>query len=352
VALIRNIVGQTKSTFNIRDLMDEGKILILNVSKGRIGEDSSRLLGALLITRLQLAAMSRVDVDKPDRRDFYLYVDEFQNFATESFASILSEARKYRLNLILAHQYIAQMDEQVRDAVFGNVGTLVSFRVGAEDAEALEKELGPDFVAQDLVNLGKYTIYLKLMIDGLASRTFSAATLPPLPQEEETYRDLIIKQSRAQFSIAKNDVEEGVRTWATTSFGEPEQAPRPRKDNDRRPPRQDRDRRERSYAPRNTSRRPRPVARQTATTLDDTLAELVPVADEPTQQSEPIQKQNQKHPAVTPHSTTPTAPDATVSEAQNEPHPPKRRKPKAIPDVEGLRVILEEALNKQTKKPE
>src|SRR3990167_1224407 len=144
-ALIRNIIGQTKSTINMRKIMDEGKILILDLSKGRIGEDNSRLLGALLITKIQLAAMSRVDIPEPEREDFYLYVDEFQNFATESFANILSEARKYRLNLILGHQYITQMDEIVRDAVFGNVGTLAVFRVGAEDAEFLEKEFSPEF---------------------------------------------------------------------------------------------------------------------------------------------------------------------------------------------------------------
>ncbi|MDD2671769.1 MAG: type IV secretion system DNA-binding domain-containing protein, partial [Syntrophales bacterium] len=165
--LIRNIVGQTKSTIDIRKVMDEGKILILNLSKGRIGEDVSHLLGALMISKIQLAAMGRVDIPEEGRRDFYLYVDEFQNFATESFTNILSEARKYRLCLILAHQYIAQMEETVRDAVFGNVGTLTVFRVGAEDAEALEPEFTPEFLAQDLVNLEKYNIYLKLMIDGL-----------------------------------------------------------------------------------------------------------------------------------------------------------------------------------------
>jgi len=163
--LIRNIIGQVKSTINMREIMDQGKILILNLSKGRIGEDNSTLLGALLITKIQLAAMSRVDMPEKDRKDFFLYVDEFQNFATESFANILSEARKYRLALILAHQYIAQMDETVRDAVFGNVGTLISFRVGAEDAEYLEKEFVPEFLAQDIVNLANYNIYLKLMID-------------------------------------------------------------------------------------------------------------------------------------------------------------------------------------------
>ncbi|MFA5767531.1 MAG: type IV secretion system DNA-binding domain-containing protein, partial [Candidatus Paceibacterota bacterium] len=150
--LIRNIIGQVKSSFDMRRVMDEGKILIMNLSKGRVGEDNSRLLGALMITKLQLAAMSRVDIPEDKRKDFFLYIDEFQNFATESFTNILSEARKYRLALILGHQYITQMEEEVRDAVFGNVGTIISFRVGADDAEYLEKEFTPEFLATDLVN--------------------------------------------------------------------------------------------------------------------------------------------------------------------------------------------------------
>ncbi len=136
-SLIRNIVGQVKSTIDMREIMDEGKILIMNLSKGRIGEDNSALLGAMMITKIQLAAMSRVDIPESERPDFYLYVDEFQNFATDSFANILSEARKYRLNLILAHQYIEQLNEKVKFAVFGNVGTMVTFRIGAADAEEL-----------------------------------------------------------------------------------------------------------------------------------------------------------------------------------------------------------------------
>ncbi|MBU4204708.1 type IV secretion system DNA-binding domain-containing protein [Patescibacteria group bacterium] len=211
--LIRNIVGQVKSTIDMRKIMDEGKILILNLSKGRIGEDNSRLLGALLITKIQLAVMSRVDIPEEKRRDFYLYVDEFQNFATMSFANILSEARKYRLSLTLGHQYITQMEEEVRDAVFGNVGTLILFRIGAEDAEFLEREFMPDFTAQDLVSLTKYNIYLKLMIDGMAGRPFSAETLPPLPVEEESNREKIIKASRERYSVKREIVEDKIRRW-------------------------------------------------------------------------------------------------------------------------------------------
>ncbi|OGZ17954.1 MAG: hypothetical protein A2V72_00445 [Candidatus Nealsonbacteria bacterium RBG_13_37_56] len=212
--LIRNIIGQVHSTIDMREIMDKSKILILNLSKGRIGEDNSRLLGALLITKIQLAAMSRVDIPENDRKDFFLYVDEFQNFATESFTNILSEARKYRLALILAHQYIAQMEETVRDAVFGNIGTLISFRVGAEDAEFLEKELMPEFIAQDIVNLAKYNIYLKLMIDGLAGRPFSASTLPPFSKDEYSNREKIIKVSREKYSTPRLEVEDKISRWA------------------------------------------------------------------------------------------------------------------------------------------
>jgi CxxC-x17-CxxC domain-containing protein len=211
--LIRNIIGQVASKLDMREIMDQRKILIMNLSQGRIGEDNSRLLGALLITKLQLAAMSRVDVPEERRQDFFLYVDEFQNFATESFAKILSEARKYRLDLILGHQYINQMEEEVRDAVFGNVGTLVCFRVGAEDAEVLEKEFTPEFMAQDLVNLGKYNVYLKLMIDGLASRAFSAQTLGPTLKPEKSNRENIIRVSRERYSTSRQSVEDKISRW-------------------------------------------------------------------------------------------------------------------------------------------
>jgi CxxC-x17-CxxC domain-containing protein len=212
--LIRNIIGQTKSTINMREIMDGKKIFIIDLSKGRIGEDNSRLLGALLITKLQLAAMSRVDILEAERKDFYLYVDEFQNFATESFANILSEARKYRLNITLGHQYINQMDEIVRDAVFGNVGTLAVFRVGAEDAEFLEKEFSPEFTATDLVNLPKYNIYLKLMIDGISGHPFSAQTLPPPEFFESSNREKIINASRERYGVKREIVEEKISIWS------------------------------------------------------------------------------------------------------------------------------------------
>lgn len=211
--LIRNIIGQVKSTIDMREIMDKEKILICNLSKGKVGEDNSMLLGGLLIAKLQLAAMSRVDVPESERRDFFLYVDEFQNFATRGFVSILSEARKYHLALTLGHQYIAQMEEEVRDAVFGNIGTLIAFRVGAEDAEYLEKEFAPELAAQDIVNLGKYDIYLKLMIDGLAGRPFSAQTLVPFQKPEKSKKEKIIKVSRERYAARREVVEEKITKW-------------------------------------------------------------------------------------------------------------------------------------------
>jgi CxxC-x17-CxxC domain-containing protein len=208
----------------MREIMDGGKILIANLSKGKIGEDNSKLLGALLVTKLQLAAMSRVDIPEEKRRDFFLYVDEFQNFATEAFANILSEARKYRLSLVLANQYIAQLEEmtptgkstKVRDAIFGNVGTIICFRVGAEDAEFLEKEFIPEFMAEDLINLGKYNIYIKLMIDGMTTRPFSAQTLPPREKPKVSFREKIIRVSRERYGTKREIVEQKIEKWAGT----------------------------------------------------------------------------------------------------------------------------------------
>jgi len=213
-SLIRNIVGQTTTSFDLREVMDKQKILILNLSKGAIGEDASSLLGAMMITKIQLAAMSRVDLAEEKRKDFYLYVDEFQNFATESFKNILSEARKYRLNLILAHQYITQVPEEVRDAVFGNVGTMLTFRVGAQDAEFLEKEFEPIFTVNDLVNLPKYNIYLKLMIDGVTSDAFSATTLPPSPKNSVINTEKIIRVSRERYAEPREEIEDKIKRWS------------------------------------------------------------------------------------------------------------------------------------------
>ncbi len=220
-SIIRNVVGQSKSTIDVFDIMNEGKIFLVNVSKGRIGEDNSALLGGMIITKIQLAAMERVRIPEDRRRDFYLYVDEFQNFATDSFADILSEARKYRLNLIIAHQYTAQLTNadtnKVKDAVFGNVGTMIIFRVGADDADFLEKEFSPEFTAQDLVNLPNFHIYLKLMIDGVTSRPFSAITLPPMKIDHtKGIKDKIIESSRELYTKKREDVEREINEWSNT----------------------------------------------------------------------------------------------------------------------------------------
>lgn len=214
--LVRNIIGQPKSTFDIRTLMDDRKILVINLSKGRVGEANANLLGSMIITKIYLAAMSRADVhDKVLQTlpNFYLYVDEFQSFANESFADILSEARKYKLNLTIAHQYIEQMSDEVRAAVFGNVGTMITFRVGAYDAEVLEKEFSPQFSAQDLVNLGFAQIYLKLMIDGISSHPFSATTLTPIAPPPESFKEKIITHSRETFARPRAEVEKEIRDW-------------------------------------------------------------------------------------------------------------------------------------------
>lgn len=214
--LIRNMVGQSKSTFDIRKVMDERKILIVNLSKGRMGEGNANLVGSMLITKIYLAAMSRADVGPEVVRGlppFYLYVDEFQSFANESFADILSEARKYKLSLTIAHQYIEQMSEEVRAAVFGNVGTMCAFRVGAYDAEVLEKEFAPAFIAEDMVNLGFAQIYLKLMINGVGSPPFSATTLNRPPFPSRMYTNEVIASSRAQFGRSRSDVEEEIKKW-------------------------------------------------------------------------------------------------------------------------------------------
>lgn len=211
--IVRNIVAQQKSTIDLRSIMDENKILICNLSKGLIGEDNSKLLGGMIITRLQLSAMQRVDMLEHMRPDFYLYVDEFQNFATESFANILSEARKYRLNLITAHQYIEQLDETVAAAIFGNVGTIISFRVGSQDAETLAKEFAPTFTEEDVINLAKFEIYLKLMIDGVASTPFSARTLPPIAKRAGS-REEVIAASRKRYAMKREDVEDIVEKWS------------------------------------------------------------------------------------------------------------------------------------------
>jgi hypothetical protein len=218
--LIRNIIGQPKSSFDIRTMMDEKKILIINLSKGLVGETNMRLLGSMLTTRIFLAAMSRAEHSAGDLAKlphFYFYVDEFQNFANETFAEILSEARKYKLNLVIAHQYVEQMEEEVRDAVFGNVGTTVVFRVGPFDAEVLETIFMPKFTKEDVVALDKRQVYLTLMIDGVGSAPFSAVTIPPIEPPPVSHREEVIAASRARFTAPRTGIENAIVEELTAS---------------------------------------------------------------------------------------------------------------------------------------
>lgn len=219
--MIRNIIGQEISSIDFRAFMDQKKIVIINISKGIIGPENMRLLGGMLITKIQLAAMSRANLsDDALKRtpNTYLYVDEFQNFANESFAEILSESRKYKLCLTVANQYIDQMTEEVRNAVIGNVGTFISFRVGSTDAEIMEREFAPNFTAEDMVNLGFTQMYLKLMIDGIGSKPFSANSLPPIPKPQISYVEEIIGYSRKHFAGERAKVEAEIKKWTNRDF--------------------------------------------------------------------------------------------------------------------------------------
>ncbi|MBR5621191.1 TraM recognition domain-containing protein, partial [Candidatus Saccharibacteria bacterium] len=209
--IIRNIIGQPKSSFDVRRIMDEGKILVVNLSKGLVGEDNAGILGSFLVTKVQLAAMSRSDIPNvADRRPFYLYVDEFQNFATDSFAVILSEARKYGLNLTVANQYISQMTDSVRDAVFGNVGTTISFRVSADDAPLLAKQFEPTFETQDLLQMNNRNFVISMIINGEKVPAFSATTLS-IPATPKDNFDAIVASSREKYSRPRAEVEAEIR---------------------------------------------------------------------------------------------------------------------------------------------
>lgn len=205
--IIRNIIGQSKSTFNIRKLMDEGKILIVNLSKGLLGEDNASILGAFLVIKIQLAAMSRADIPNiDDRRPFYLYVDEFQNFATDSFATILSEARKYGLNLTVANQYVSQMQDTVRDAVFGNVGTMITMRVSADDAPILGKPFAPQFLPEDIMQMHNRHFIISMVIKGEKVPAFSATTLT-IPPAQTDFSPQIIQNTRSRYATPREEIE-------------------------------------------------------------------------------------------------------------------------------------------------
>jgi hypothetical protein len=209
---IRNILGQVRSRIDARFMMDHGRIFIADVSKGKLGADKSNLLGALLVTQFQLAAMSRSDIPEHERRDFFLYVDEFQSFASDSFISILSEARKYRLCLTLSHQYVDQIRPEIRDAVFGNVGSIVAFRVGHRDAEQLELAFGETCRASQLTSMGNHEVYAKLLADGQDSEPFFGKTLPPMGNRHGR-RETIIRRSREKYATPRSVVEDRIRRW-------------------------------------------------------------------------------------------------------------------------------------------
>ena len=206
---LRNIVGQKENSFNMQEVLDTGKILIVNLSKGELGEDTSSILGSMLITSIQLAALHRSTQLEEKRRPFYLYVDEMHSFVSLSLADILAEARKYRLSLFLAHQYIDQVHEKIRSAIFGNVGTIISFRIGSEDAEYLANEFYPVFDKSDLMNLPRYSMYLKLMIDGATSKPFSALTLS-ISEPKQSFKNDVISLSRNRFGKKREEVEQQV----------------------------------------------------------------------------------------------------------------------------------------------
>jgi energy-coupling factor transporter ATP-binding protein EcfA2 len=212
--IARNILGQPKSRLDITDVLDCNRVLLVNLAKGRIGEDTSSLLGSLLVTQLYLAALRRADRPTAERRDFFLYIDELQSFATDDFPSLLSEARKYGLNVAgMANQFLLQLPELLRASILGNVGTLIAFAVGSEDAQALEQEYRPEFTALDLLNLPKFSVYLKLSIDGTTSRPFSADTLAPWGNVRHGLGAKIIAQSRLRYAVSRAHVEGRVRRW-------------------------------------------------------------------------------------------------------------------------------------------
>jgi hypothetical protein len=213
--LIRNMVGQKENLLDFSSFMNKGKIVIINLSKGKIGEENSSLLGSMFITKIQQAALARAAMPEDERRDFYLYIDEFQNFATEAFESILSEARKYHLNLTIAHQYIDQLSEEVRSAVFGNVGNVISFAVGSHDAAFLANEFAPIFSADDIINLEVREMYLKLSVNGTLTRPFSARTITTHKNSFDYALD-IVSDSRAHYGRNRIAVERTIEKWMKT----------------------------------------------------------------------------------------------------------------------------------------
>jgi hypothetical protein len=215
--LIRPIIAQQKSAFNFREIMDQGKILIINLCKGRLGDINSYLLGMIIVGKLLIAALSRADIPEEQRKDFYLYIDEFHNVTTKTITSILAEARKYRLIMTFAHQFVGQLDEDTRKAIFGNVGTILSFRVGPDDAKYLVSQFGPEFTEEDLVNLDNYNAALRLLIKGETSKPFNIVTFPPSQGNPEVAQ-LIKEYSRTKYGRNREEVEKEVYERLSQSF--------------------------------------------------------------------------------------------------------------------------------------
>lgn len=224
-AVVRNIFGQPMSKLNMRKVMDEGKILLINLSKGKIGEDNTEMIGSFIVTKLQIDAMSRANIPEKERRPFYLHIDEFQNFATDSFAVILSEARKYRLALIVANQYTSQLSETIRDAIFGNVGSMISFNVGFDDAVEIAQQFKGLLTANDLISIPKFRAYIRLMVDGIMSDVFSMSTLPlSQPEQSQEIKDKIRTQSRQRYAMERSKLEELIKIWSNKTFSPVEKA--------------------------------------------------------------------------------------------------------------------------------
>ena len=226
--MMRNIIGQTKSAFNFADVMQEGKIILMNLSKGTVGEINSKLLGLIVVQKIQTAALRREQIPKSERRDFFLYIDEFQNYVTDSIESILSEARKYRLGLVIAHQYLAQLEEDggkkgsvnLKDAIFGNVGTMMAYKIGAQDAEDMAKEMAPVFSDQDLINMDKYKGVMKLSIDTQPSRPFSITPVNPYLEEGDKEAAEAFKQlSRLKYGRDRDFVDREILRRIGADFG-------------------------------------------------------------------------------------------------------------------------------------
>jgi hypothetical protein len=330
--MMRNIIGQTKSAFNLRDIMDNNKILLVNLSRGRTGDLNSKLLGMIFVMKFEAAAMSRADIPEEYRKDFCLYVDEFQNFSTESFADILSQARKYRLNLIVANQFTTQLSEEVRDAVFGNVGTVVSFRVGTNDAEFLAKQFAPVFDIDDLQFLPNANTVVRMMIGGVPVQPFSMATLPPLGNPNTQLAEALKQLSAAKYGRPKAAVEAEIfKRMATQPAGPALSSARPAGIGQ-----QSRLGSAPAALPSGGSASPKPASGSSF--LDEWLAKRKKGAPQPPPQvpkkAESLAGDNkQQAPPTAPLPPTPTPPPAPKQEVPKGPEPKPEDNPEAPADT-------------------